>query len=140
MAQVYEPESRPTKSAYEIEGQGWVTFAGIMILIVGVMNVIYGLAAIDNSTFFVQDARYVVFNDLNTWGWILLLVGIVQLVAAFGIWSRRGWGRWIGIISASGNAIIQLLFISSFPLAALALFAVDVAVIYGLAAYAYRED
>ena len=140
MAQVYEPESRPTKSGYEIEGQGWVTFAGIMILIVGVMNVIYGLAAIDNSTFFVQDARYVVFNDLNTWGWILLVVGIVQLAAAFGIWSRRGWGRWIGIISASGNAIIQLLFISSFPLAALALFAIDIAVIYGLAAWAYRED
>ena len=140
MAQVSEPESRPAKSAYEIEGQGWVTFAGIMILIVGVMNVIYGLAAIDSSTFFAQDARYVVFNDLNTWGWILLVVGIIQLVAAFGIWSRRGWGRWIGIISASGNAIIQLLFISAFPLAALALFAIDVAVIYGLAAWAYRED
>ena len=139
MAQAYEPASRPQKSAYEIEGQGWVTFAGIMILLVGIMNVIYGIAAIDNSTFFIQDARYVVFNDLNTWGWILLVVGAVQLVAAFGIWGRRAWGRWIGIISASGNAILQLLFISSFPLAALALFAIDVMVIYGLASYAYRE-
>ena len=111
-----------------------------MILVVGLMNVIYGIAAIDNSTFFVQDARYVVFNDLNTWGWILLVVGVVQLVAAFGIWSRRGWGRWIGIISASGNAVVQLLFISSFPLAALALFAIDVLVIYGLASWDYREE
>ena len=114
-------------------------FAGIMILIVGVMNVIYGLAAIDNSTFFVQDARYVVLNDLNTWGWILLVVGAVQLVAAFGIWSRAAWGRWIGIISASGNAIIQLLFIASFPLAALALFSLDLLVIYALAGWTYRE-
>jgi len=138
MAQSYEPASRPTKSAYEIEGQGWVTFAGIMILLVGILNVIYGIAAIDKSTFFVQDAKYVV-ADLRSWGWILLIVGVVQLVAAFGIWSRRGWGRWIGIISASCNALIQLLFISSYPLAALALFSIDVMVIYGLASYAYRE-
>jgi hypothetical protein len=139
MAQVNEPASRPSKSAYEIEGQGWVLFSGIMILVVGIMNVIYGIAAVDESTFFVQDARYVLFNDLNTWGWILLVVGAVQIVAAFGIWSRRGWGRWIGIISASGNAILQLLWIDSYPLAALALFAVDVAVIYGLASWDYRE-
>jgi hypothetical protein len=90
MTQTYEPASRPSKSAYEIEGQGWVLFAGIMILVVGLMNVIYGIAAIDNSTFFVQDARYVVLNDLNTWGWILLVVGIVQLVAACGRrWAAR---------------------------------------------------
>ena len=139
MSQLHEPASRPTGSAFEIEGRPWVIFAGIMILIVGVMNVIYGLAAIDNSTFFVQDARYVVLNDLNTWGWILLVVGAVQLVAAFGIWSRAAWGRWIGIISASGNAIIQLLFIASFPLAALALFSLDLLVIYALAGWTYRE-
>jgi hypothetical protein len=141
MAQVYDTPGaarRPDKSAYEIEGQGWVTFSGIMILIVGVMNVIYGIAAIDNSTFFVQDAKYVL-SDLNTWGWALLIVGVIQLVAAFGIWSRTAWGRWIGIISASCNAVLQLLFIPSFPLAALALFAVDVLVIYGLAAWTYRE-
>jgi uncharacterized membrane protein (DUF2068 family) len=103
------------------------------------MNVIYGFAAIDNSTFFVQDAHYVVFSDLNTWGWILLVVGAVQLVAAFGIWSRTAWGRWIGIASASGNAIIQLLFIASFPLAALALFSLDLLVIWALAGWTYRE-
>ncbi len=139
MAQESEPASRPTQSTYEIEGEPWVVFAGIMILIVGVMNVIYGIAAIDKSTFFIQDAKYV-FADLNTWGWVLLVVGVVQLFAAFGIWSRRGWGRWIGIISASGNAIVQLLFIASFPLASLALLAIDILVIYGLASWGYRDD
>jgi hypothetical protein len=141
MTQTYEPEpaSRSSQSAYEIEGQGWVLFCGIMILLVGLMNVIYGIAAIDKSTFFVQDAKYV-FADLNTWGWVLLVVGAVQVVAAFGIWARRGWGRWIGIISASCNAVIQLLFISSYPLAALALFSIDVLIIYGLASWDYRED
>jgi uncharacterized membrane protein HdeD (DUF308 family) len=138
MAQTYEPASRPTESAYELEGKPWVLFAGIMILLVGVMNVIYGIAAIDKSTFFVQDAKYV-FAELNTWGWVLLVVGVVQLIAAFGIWSRRAWGRWIGIISASGNAVVQLLFISSYPLASLALFAVDLLVIYGLVSWDYRD-
>ena len=138
MTQTYEPGSRPTQSAYEIEGRPWVIFAGIMILIVGVMNVIYGIAAIDKSTFFVQDAKFVV-AELNTWGWILLVVGVIQLVGAFGIWSRRGWGRWIGIISASGNAVIQLLFIAAFPLASLALLAIDLLVIYGLASWDHRE-
>jgi hypothetical protein len=138
MAQMYEPASRPTKSAYEIQGQPWVLFCGIMILVVGLMNVIYGIAAIDKSTFFVQDAKYV-FAELNTWGWVLLVVGVVQIVAAFGIWTRRGWGRWIGIISASGNAVSQLLFISSHPFATLALFSIDVLIIYGLASWDYRE-
>jgi uncharacterized membrane protein (DUF2068 family) len=138
MAQTYEPASRPGKSPYEIEGQGWVLFSGIMILILGIMNTVYGIAAIDKSTFFVQDAKFVV-AELNTWGWILLVVGVIQLIAAFGIWSRRGWGRWVGIISASCNAVIQLFFISAFPLASLALFAVDILVIYGLASYAHRE-
>jgi uncharacterized membrane protein (DUF2068 family) len=64
---------------------------------------------------------------------------VIQLFAAFGIWSRAGWGRWIGIISASCNAVIQLMFIAAFPLASLALLALDVLVIYGLASYAHRE-
>ena len=98
----------------------------------------YGIAAIDQSTFFIQDARFV-FAELKTWGWILLIVGVIQLVGAFGIWSRRGWGRWIGIISASGNAVIQLLFIAAFPLASLALLAIDILVIYGLASWDHRE-
>ena len=72
-------------------------------------------------------------------GWVLLVVGVIQLVAAFGIWLRRGWGRWSGIISATCNAVIQLLFISSCPLAALALFSLDVLVLYGLTSYVYRE-
>ena len=138
MAQTYEPATRPAKSADEIEGQGWVLYAGIMILIVGIMNVVYGIAAIDKSTFFIQDAKFII-AELNTWGWILLVVGAVQLVAAFGIWSRRGWGRWIGIISASGNAVIHLLFISAYPLASLAMIAIDIIVIYGLASYDYSE-
>jgi hypothetical protein len=125
--------------AVEDRGMGWLVFAGIMMLIVGVMNVIYGIAAIDNSSFYVQDAKYVI-SDLNTLGWVVLVVGVVQFCAAFGIWRGGQIGRWIGIATASANAILQLLFIASYPFLSLALFAVNLLVIYGLAAYGGRRN
>jgi hypothetical protein len=118
-------------------GHGWVLFAGTMLAIVGVLNFVYGIAAISNSTFYVQDAKFII-GDLNTWGWFLVIVGAVQVVSAFGIWAQASGARWVGIISAGVNAIIQMLAISGYPLLSLALFAVDILVIYGLVAYGRR--
>jgi hypothetical protein len=115
-------------------GPGWLLFAGIMIVIVGVLNIIYGIAAIDNSTFFVNDAKYI-FSDLNTWGWIVLVVGVLQIFAAFSIWQGGSYGRWFGILVASLSAIGALLSIPAYPFWSLAIFAIDVLIIYGLAAY-----
>jgi hypothetical protein len=123
--------------AVEERGSGWVTFAGLMIGLIGVLNVIYGVAAIDKSSFYVGNARYV-FGDLKTWGWVMLIVGAVQLVAAFGIFSRVTWARWVGIASAGANMVVQLLLLPQYPLLSLAIFAIDVLVIYGLVAYARR--
>jgi hypothetical protein len=122
---------------YAERGEGWILFAGIMLLIAGVMNSIGGIAAIDEANFYTQNAHYV-FSDLNTWGWIILVIGVIQLFAAFSIWSGGAYGRWVGIFSASANAIAQLFFISAFPLWSLAIFAIDVLIIYGLAAYGGR--
>lgn len=116
------------------QGAGWIVFAGIMILIVGVLNIIWGIAAIDKASFFIEDERYII-SDLSTWGWIILIVGVLQLFAAFSIWSGGGYGRWIGIITASLGAIGALLSIPGFPLWSLCLFFVNVLIIYGLAAY-----
>ena len=116
------------------EGGGWVAFAGTMLAIVGTLNVIYGIGAIDDANVYVADTRYV-FGDLNTWGWLLCGVGAIQFVAAFGIWNRATWARWIGVISAGGNAILQMLFMPAFPLLSLSLLALDVLVIYGLIAH-----
>lgn len=113
---------------------GWLLFAGIMILIAGVLNVIYGIAAIDDSKFFVQDTKYV-FSDLNTWGWITLIIGVLQLVAAFSIWRGGGFGMVIGMTVAMLSAIGALLSIPSYPLLSLAIFGIDVLIIYGLASY-----
>ena len=121
------------------KGEGWLLFAGIMILVAGVLNVIWGIAAIDSANFFIEDDRYI-FEDLNTMGWCVLVIGLVQLFAAFSIWSGGQFGRWVGIAAASVNAIFALLSIPGYPLWSLAVFGVDLLIIYGLAAYGGLGD
>ena len=116
------------------EGGGWRLFAGIMIVLVGVLNVIYGIAAIDSANFFVANQKYIV-SDLNTWGWVLLVLGALQIFAAFSIWNGGGFGRWFGIGVASLNAIAALLSIPGYPFWSLAVFTIDILIIYGLASY-----
>ena len=121
-------------------GDGWVLFAGIMILTVGFLNLIFGIAAIDDSAFFTGDERYVIFDDLNTWGWFYLIIGVLQLIAAFSIWNRNPFGRTIGIATAAANAMIVLFTVNAYPFAAFMIFLIDVMVIYGLAVYGGREE
>ena len=116
-------------------GGGWVGFAGVMVGIVGVLNIIYGIAAISNSSFYANGVHFV-FGSLKTYGWLLLIVGVVQGLAAFGIFARMGWARWVGILTAGANMIIQLLLLPATPFLSLAIVAVDVLIIYGLVAYA----
>jgi len=124
----------------DVRGDGWVLFAGVMIMIAGFLNVIYGFAALDDSTFFTGDDRYVIFDDLNTWGWIHLIIGIAQLIAAFSIWNRHAFGRVIGVTTASVSAVLILMFINAAPLAAFSIFIIDLLVIYGLVVYGGRLD
>ena len=137
MATTPAAESRAsarTSPEYPTEGSGWVLFAGIMIMMVGVLNIIWGIAAIDRSGFFVQDTKFI-FSDLRTWGWIVLILGGLQLAAAFSVWAGGSYGRWFGIASATCNAIAALLSIPAYPFWSLAIFAIDVLIIYGLSAY-----
>jgi hypothetical protein len=119
-------------------GAGWVMFAGIMVFIAAVLNCIWGIAAIDKASFFVDDAKFIM-SDLSTWGWIILGVGLVQMVAAFSIWAGGEFGRWIGIVGAGAGAIAALLSLPGYPFYSLAVFAIDVLVLYGLAAYGGRQ-
>jgi hypothetical protein len=111
---------------------GWVTFAGVLLLIAGVLNIIYGIAAIGNSDFFVNDARYI-FSDLNTWGWITLVLGVLQFFAAFSLWSGGLYGRVIALAVASLSAIGALLSIPAYPFWSLAIFALCVVIIHQIA-------
>ena len=85
--------SSSTDSSY-VEGSGWVLFAGIMLMLVGVLNAIYGIAAIDSSNFFVANTQYIL-SDLNTWGWVLLGLGVLQAVVALAVLAGKS-GRSVG--------------------------------------------
>ena len=117
---------------------GWVTFAGVMLFLVGVLNVIYGIAAIADSSFFVQDQKYILSN-LNTWGWVTLLIGLLQLFAAFSLWSGGLYGRVIAIFAASLSAVAALLSIPAYPLWSLAVFAISIIIIHQVAVHGGRE-
>ena len=129
----------PRQSTYvDVDsGSGWITFAGVVIMIVAVLNIVDGIAAISKSSFFVADARYVV-SDLNTWGWVVLGLGVLQMVVGFGVWAGNQLARWTGIVIVSLNLLAQLLFIPAYPFWSLSIFALDVIVLYGLAAHGGR--
>jgi hypothetical protein len=119
-------------------GQGWVLFAAIMLGILGIWNFFEGIAAISSAHVFVANANYV-FSDLNTWGWIITIVGVLQIIAAMSLLSGSEWARWFGIIVAALNAFAQLAFVPAYPVWGLLMFSVDVLIIYGLAAYAGKR-
>jgi hypothetical protein len=105
-----------------------------MLALAAVLNIIYGIAAIGDSSFFANDTKYIL-SGLNTWGWVTLIIGIVQLVAAFSIFNGNQFGRWFGIGAAGLSSIGALMSIPAYPFWSLAIFAVDIMIIYGLAAY-----
>ena len=124
----------PTEVDTPEKGTGWLTFAAVMLGLAGTLGVIYGIVAVAQSSFFVADAHFV-FSDLNTWGWITMAVGAVTILTAFGVAVRSAWARWTGIVLAGLQAIAQLLMIQAYPFWALCVFAIDLLVIYALAAY-----
>src|SRR4051794_26029299 len=93
------------------DGAGWVLFAGVMLALLATLNLIDGIAAVSNSTFFVGDAKFIL-SDLNTWGWVLIVMSLVQGASAVGVWLQLTAVRWIGVAIAALNAIVQMLFIS----------------------------
>jgi hypothetical protein len=118
----------------EPAGAGWVVFASVLLFIAGIWNFIDGILAIGSSHVYVGDAHFV-FSDLKTWGWIVMLLGLTQLAAGAAVVSGSEWARWFGITVAAVNSIGQLMFLPAYPFWALAMFTVDMLVIYGLAAY-----
>jgi len=120
------------------KGSGWLLFASIMLMMVGVFNVIWGIAAVAKSTVFVADTR-LVFGSLNSWGWIYLILGVIEICAGFGVLSKAQWARWFGIVVGSIAAIMAFFSIWAYPGWALLIITLDVLVVYGLAAYGGRE-
>jgi hypothetical protein len=123
----------------EGRGYGMVFFAAILLLVVGFFNMIYGIAAIANSHVFVANAHYVV-GDLRVWGWITLIISVLQLVAAGGILAGNQLARWFAVALLALNAIDMMFFVPAYPFWALTIIAVDVVALYGLCVYGSRKN
>ena len=135
----YSPEATdPYGDDAYIPGEGWVLFAGTMLALLGGMNLVYGIAAVSNSSFFVNDAKFVL-SGLNTWGWVMLVISVVQLVAALGVWLRWKAIRWVGVLICAVNALTQMLAMPAYPFWALLFFSLDILVIFGLVAHGGRR-
>jgi hypothetical protein len=128
-------ELRSEYGEYESEhGTGWLTFATVMLGLAGIWNFIEGILAVASSRVYTDTAVFV-FGHLNTWGWIVLILGIIQALAALAILLGSEFARWFGIAAAGLNAIGQLMFVPVYPSWAITMFAVDVLIIYALAVY-----
>jgi hypothetical protein len=120
-------------------GYGLVLFASILLVVIAVFNVIDGIAAIAHSHVFVANAHYV-FANLRAWGWITLILGILQLGAAAGVLAGNQLARWFAVVVIGLNAIDQMFFIPSYPFWSLTIIAMDVVALYGLCAYGSRAN
>ena len=121
--------SAPPRVAIPGERSGWVTFAATMLLIGGTLNIIYGIAAIADSSFFIDEQKYILSN-LNTWGWITLVLGLFQAFAALSLYVGGLYGRIFAVAAASLSAIGALLSIPAYPFWSLAIFAIDIIIIH----------
>jgi hypothetical protein len=119
-----------------MRGIGRAVFAAILLTIAGTLNIIYGIAAISDANFYTTAGTHYVFSSLHTWGWITLILGIIQLTAGFSLFGGGTYGRVVGIAAATLGAIGALLSVSgAYPFWSLGIFALCVIVIHGLAVY-----
>jgi hypothetical protein len=115
-----------------MRGAGRATFAAVLLLIAGTLNIIYGIGALDSANIFANDTRYI-FTNLNTMGWVLIILGVIQLTGGFSLMAGNIYGRVIGLVGASLGAIGALLSIGgSNPWWSLAIFALCVYIIQGI--------
>jgi hypothetical protein len=133
------PTAGEARARDQGRGYGLVLFASILLLVVGCFNLIQGIAAIANSHVFVANAHYVIGN-LRAWGWITLILGLLQLLAAAGVLAGNRLARWFAVAVLALNAIDQMSFIPAYPFWALTIIAMDVVALYGLCAYGSRAN
>ena len=112
---------------------GWVVFAGVMMIMLGAFQAVQGLVALfDDGFYLVRPDGLVVDVDYNTWGWVHLIIGVVGVVVGVGLLAGNTAARVLGVIIASLSALVNLAFISAYPVWSLLLIAIDIIVIYAI--------
>jgi hypothetical protein len=118
---------------------GWLSFAGILAIVVGVFNVMDGLVALFRNDYYLVTSQDILVFDFPTWGWIWLLLGFAQIAIGAGIFAGRRWARTAGVVMAVVAAIGQLAFLRAFPVWSVIVIAMCVLVVYALTAHPRAE-
>jgi len=122
-----------------VRGTGRAAFASVLLLLAGFINIIYGFGALDDANIFANDKRYILDN-LNTLGWVLIVLGVIQLAGGFSLMAGSTFGRVLGIVGGSLGAIGALLSIGgAYPWWSLAVFALCVYVVHGIVVFGRDE-
>ena len=116
-----------------------MVFAATMLLLLGTLNIIYGIGALDDANIFAGDTRYI-FTNLNTMGWVLIILGLIQLTAGFSLMSGNPYGRIIGVVGGTLGAMGALFSIGgAFPWWSLAMFFLCIWVVHGILVFGEDE-
>jgi hypothetical protein len=119
------------------KGTGWIGFAGVVLIIAGAFDIISGLYALDHKDTVADQVLYE--SNLETWGWIYLIVGIVIFVAGIAVFGRAQWARWIGVLAATLGIMIEFFWMFQTPGRSLLYIVIALLVIYGLVVYGDKE-
>jgi len=135
MSQYTEPERSTQASSYtEPTGWvGWIVFAAVMMVMLGCFHAIQGLVALlDDQKFLVADSGLVVSVDYTTWGWVHLIGGAILALAGISLFAGRMWARVVGVIAAFVSAIVNIAFLSAYPIWSSIMIVLDILIIWAL--------
>ena len=131
------PEVTAGRPPHEVSGWaiGFTAFAGFMLILIGIFHIFVGIAGLASNPVFVTTPNYILRFNLHTWGWIHLIGGVIVGAAGFGVFTGAMWARVIGVIVALVSMFANFAFLPYYPLWAILIIALDIAVIWALTAH-----
>jgi len=129
-AQRQEPSTRPSGA-----WAGWLTFAAVILTLIGTLNAIQGFIALFDDGFFIARTEDdLLLVDYTAWGLVMLLWGVLLVAAGLSVAAGKGWARWFAVLVVSVNVIAQIGFLSAYPIWSAIMILLDVLVIFALTA------
>lgn len=125
----------PARTRSRSQARGWAVFAAVMLLIIGGLDALYGLAAILNNEIVIVGGHGVIVADISTWGWVTLILGVLLMLTGIGLLAENELARWVAIFLIAVGAVIQLAWFPAAPLWTILTVALSVVVVYQLTAH-----
>ena len=130
--------AQPHTTRGPVEPTGWAAFAGVLLVILGFLDFFWGLAGILEDENLIVGGNGAIIVDLTAWGWVFLIVGVIQVLVGCGLLTAQEWARWAGIFIAALAAIGQIGIVTAFPIWSFIVILLAVLVIYNLIVHPYE--